>query len=71
MVAADDLKPIHARYFMTNSEKKIKVVESNRLASGDVLITFSDDTVVLFHAQFLYDVRGHESNVQIVDPFKK
>jgi hypothetical protein len=49
----------------------IKITDVNRTKSGDVLITFSDEMVVLFHAQFLYDVRTNENNVQIVDPFKK
>jgi hypothetical protein len=49
----------------------IKIAEASRLADGDVLIAFSDDTVVLFHAKFLYDVRNHDSNVEIVDPLDK
>jgi len=51
------------------ADAKITIVEVSRLAKGDVLITFSDETVVLFHAKFLYDVRSHDSNVEIVDPF--
>jgi len=50
---------------------KITVKEASRVAEGDLLIKFSDDTVVLFHAKFLYDVRNHGGNVQIVDPFKQ
>ena len=50
---------------------KIEIVEVSRLAKGDIVITFSDDTVVLYHAKFLYDVRSHDSNVEIVDPFKE
>jgi hypothetical protein len=53
------------------SSSKIKIQEASRLADGDLLITFSDETTVLFHAKFLYDVRNHDGNVQIVDPFKK
>ena len=49
----------------------IDVVEVSRLAKGDVLITFSDDTVVLFHAKFLYEMRNHDGNVEIVDPFNE
>jgi len=49
----------------------IKVSEVNRLENGDVVITFSEGSVVLYHAQFLYDVRDHDSNVHIVDPFHK
>ena len=48
---------------------KVSIVEASRLEKGDVLITFSNDTVVLFHAKFLYDVRNHDSNIEIVDPF--
>ncbi|MEO8870712.1 MAG: hypothetical protein ABI357_07760 [Granulicella sp.] len=49
----------------------IEIKESSLLSAGDVLITFSDDTVVLFHAGFLYDMRDHDGNIKIVDPFKK
>jgi hypothetical protein len=56
---------------MAESSEKIKIVEVSRLADGDALITFSDETVVLFHAKFLYEMRGHDGNVEIVDPFEK
>jgi len=49
----------------------ISIVEVNRLEKGDILVTFSDNSVILYHAKFLYDVRNHDSNVEIVDPFKK
>ena len=49
----------------------ITVVEASRLSDGDLLITFSDNTTVLFHANFLYEVREHDSNVAIVDPFRQ
>jgi len=48
---------------------RISIIEVNRLEKGDVLITFSDDTVVLYHAKFLYEMRNHDSNIEIVDPF--
>ena len=47
----------------------INIIDVSKLVGGDVLITFSDDTTVLFHAQFLYDVREEDGNVSIVDPF--
>ncbi len=50
---------------------KLEVVEASRLEKGDLLITFSNDTVVLYHAKFLYDVRNHDSNIEIVDPFEE
>jgi hypothetical protein len=49
----------------------ITIVEVNLLAKGDVLITFSDDTVVMFLATALYEMRGRDGNVQIVDPFQQ
>lgn len=55
---------------MTDSSK-ISIEEVTRMAKGDVLITFSDDTVVLYHAKFLYEMRNHDSNVEIVDPFNQ
>ena len=52
-----------------NDTSKIEIVEASRLEKGDLLVTFSDNTVVLYHAKFLYDVRSHDSNIEIVDPF--
>jgi hypothetical protein len=50
----------------------IMITKATRVKKGgDILITFSDDTVVLFHAKFLYDARNHEQNIQIVDPFEQ
>lgn len=50
---------------------KITIADINRVADGDVLITFSDDTVVLFHAQFLYENRNQDHNLEVVDPFRR
>jgi hypothetical protein len=51
--------------------KKITIVETTTLAEGDILITFSDGTTILYHARFLYDVRNHDHNINIVAPFEQ
>jgi len=43
---------------------EIRVVEVNRFGS-DILVYFSDGTSVIYHAQFLYDVKNHDHNVPI------
>lgn len=50
---------------------KITIADINRVADGDVLITFSDDTIVLFHAKYLYEHRNQDHNLEVVDPFKE
>ena len=47
------------------------IINAKTLAEGDLLVTFSDETIVLYHAKFLYDVRNHDSNINIVDPFEE
>ncbi|NYF78629.1 hypothetical protein [Granulicella arctica] len=49
--------------------EQVTVVEANVIKDGDVLITFSNDTIVLYQAEFLYKVRSNVFNVQVVDPF--
>jgi ethanolamine utilization protein EutQ (cupin superfamily) len=49
----------------------VTIDEVNMVKEGDLLVKFSDGTVVLFHAKFLYDVRNHDGNVEIVDPFRQ
>jgi hypothetical protein len=40
---------------------KIVILEAERM-NGGLLIHFSDGVVVLFHTQFLYDVRNEDGN---------
>jgi hypothetical protein len=46
------------------TKERIRVVEVNRFGS-DILVYFSDGTSVIYHAQFLYDVKNHDHNVPI------
>ncbi|WP_263382735.1 hypothetical protein [Granulicella arctica] len=62
---------LHDTRVAMSDTPKLEVVEASRLEKGDLLITFSNDTVVLYHAKFLYDVRNHDSNIEIVDPFEE
>ena len=46
------------------SETAITVVAVDQM-KGDVLVHFSNGLSVLYHAQFLFDVREHDNNLPI------
>jgi hypothetical protein len=48
----------------------VTIATANVLAEGDVLITFSDDTTVLYTAPLLYDARNSAGAIRIVAPFE-
>ena len=47
------------------TENEVSIIGSDRIEGG-ILLHFSEGTSVLYHAQFLYDVRDHDHNVPIV-----
>jgi hypothetical protein len=53
--------PIMARSAEMTSYEKIRVIDVDRFDNG-VVVSFSDGQSVLYHAQFLYEVREHDGN---------
>ena len=51
---------------MEKNDGKIRVVGAD-VSQGNVAIHFSDNTSVLFHAQFLSDVREDDGNIALVE----
>ncbi len=49
---------------MANDPEPLMIVEADRM-HGDLLVHFSSGNSVLYHAQFLWDVREHDGNVAI------
>lgn len=49
---------------MTSNEP-ITIVSVDKVSEG-ILVHFSDDSSVLYHAPFLYDVRHDDGNVAVV-----
>jgi hypothetical protein len=45
-------------------KEPIRITEVNRFGN-DILVYFSDETTVIYHAHFVYDVRNHDHNVPI------
>jgi hypothetical protein len=45
---------------------KIGIINADRFEEG-VIITFSDGQSVLYHPQFLYDMREHNDNRPVVE----
>ena len=49
---------------MVNGMERLKIVEAEKI-SGNVLVHFSNNVSILYHAQFLWDVREHDGNVAV------
>ena len=54
------------RFAMVDDPEKLIMVEADKM-HGDLLIHFSSEKSVLYHAQFLWDVWEHDGNVAIPD----
>ena len=48
----------------------VTIETANVLSEGDLLVTFSDDTTVLYTAPLLYDARNSNGAIRIVAPFE-
>lgn len=48
---------------------QLTVATANILAEGDLLVTFSDNTTVLFTAPLLYGAQHASGAIRIVAPF--
>lgn len=51
---------------MASRGSRIGILNTDRLSDG-LLIHFSDGEIILFHTQFLYDVRHQDGNVAITE----
>jgi hypothetical protein len=49
-----------------NTHGKIEIIHADRFEEG-VIITFSDGQSVLYHPQFLYDMREHNDNRTVLE----
>lgn len=48
------------------TDEKIQVIDVDRFDNG-VVVSFSDGQSVLYHAQFLYDMREHDGNREVFE----
>ena len=51
---------------MANDPERLIIVDADKM-NGNLLIHFSSGKSVLYHAQFLWDVRKHDGNVALPD----
>ena len=51
---------------MANQHKQINIVSAEPVHNG-IVIHFSDETTILFHTHFLYEVRNQDGNVPLTD----
>ena len=56
--------------YLMQSSSDISIATANILAEGDLLITFSDNTAVLFTAPLLYKAQHSAGAIRIVAPFE-